>query len=76
MEGWGEALLSEGDAKSASAKFRQAARTAPRWGRLHLKWGEALAKLGKAEEARAQWRLAAGMDLTAPERAELQRVNR
>lgn len=38
---------------------------------LHLKWGEALAAQGKADEARAKWRTAAGMDLTAAERAAL-----
>ena len=52
--GWGEALLAEGDAKAAVAKFADAQRFAPRWGRLHLKWGEAFAKLGKPDEARAQ----------------------
>ena len=68
---WGEALLAQGDAKNAVAKFAEAAKLAPRWGRLHLKWGEALAKLGKADEARAKWRAAAGMDLSAADRAAL-----
>jgi tetratricopeptide (TPR) repeat protein len=71
-EVWGEALLAKGDARAAVRKFAKAAELAPRWGRLHLKWGEALAKLGKTEEARAKWRAAAGMDLTAAERARLQ----
>ena len=72
---WGEALLAGGDAQGAAAKFAEAEKLAPRWGRLHLKWGEALAKLGKAAEAQAKWRAAAGMDLTAAERAELARVS-
>ena len=71
LEVWGEALLAKGDAAGAVAKFAEAAKLAPNWGRLHLKWGEALAKLGKTDEARARWRAAAGMDLTAPERARL-----
>ncbi len=73
---WGETLLLKGDARGAAAKFAQAERFAPKWGRLHLKWGMALARLGKTEEARAHWRLAATLDLSAAERAELQRVTR
>jgi tetratricopeptide (TPR) repeat protein len=71
LEGWGEALLAQGDARAAAAKFAQAARLAPRWGRARVKWGAALAKLGQTAQARAQWRLAAGLDLTPAERAEL-----
>jgi tetratricopeptide (TPR) repeat protein len=71
LEVWGEALLAEGDSRGATGKFAEAAPLAPRWGRLHIKWGEALAKLGKADEAHAQWKAAAGMDLTAAERAAL-----
>jgi tetratricopeptide (TPR) repeat protein len=73
---WGEALLAQGDIRGAGAKFAQADRLFPDWGRLHLKWGEALAKLGKAGAAKAQWRLAATLDLTALERAELMQVAR
>ena len=60
-----------GAAKAALKAYTSAAKLAPRWGLLHLKWGEALAAQGKAEEARAKWRAAAGMDLTAAERARL-----
>jgi tetratricopeptide (TPR) repeat protein len=70
-EGLGEALLAEGDAAGAAGQFEKALKLTPRWGRAHLKWGEALARLGKLAEARAQLRAAAGLDLTAPERAEL-----
>ena len=69
----GEALLKKGDPNAAVAKFAEAARHAPRWGRDHLMWGEALARLGRTDEAKAQWRAAAGMALTAGERAELGR---
>ncbi len=73
-EVWGEALLAKGDAKAAAAKLATSARLTPRWGRAHLKWGQALAKQGKVDEARAKYRLAATMDLTAVERAELAQV--
>ncbi|HET9161315.1 MAG TPA: hypothetical protein VFN88_11950 [Caulobacteraceae bacterium] len=71
---WGEALLAQGDAKGAAAKFAQAAKLSPNWARVHLKWGQALARLGRSEEARAQAKAAAGLDLTADERAELAKV--
>ncbi len=71
-----EALLARGDARAAARRFAAADALSPGWGRLHLKWGQALANLGKADEARAQWKLAAGLDLTAAERAELARVLR
>ena len=70
---WGEALLAQGQARAAEGKFKQADRYAPNWGRNHLKWGEALAKLGKKDAALAQWRIAGGLDLTADERARLNR---
>ena len=74
LEGWGEALLMKGDAAGAAAKFAQAAKLAPQWGRLHLKWGESLAKQGKTVEAQAKWKFAATLDLSAAERAELNRL--
>ena len=74
LEQWGEALMRKGDFGGAAGKFTAADREAPRWGRNHLLWGEALARLGKADQAKAQWRAAAGMDLSAADRAELARV--
>jgi tetratricopeptide (TPR) repeat protein len=71
MEGLGEALTLQGDAAGAVKQFAAANALTPKWGRLHLKWGEALAKLGKRDEAKAQFAMAAGLDLTAAERAEL-----
>ena len=70
-EAAGEALLASGDAVGAAARFGAAAQYAPNWGRLHLKWGEALAGQGRAADARAQFRVAAGLYLSAPDRAEL-----
>jgi hypothetical protein len=74
LEVWGEALLARRDAAGAAKKFEAAAKAAPRWGRLRMKWGEALAKQGRVNEARAQWTLAATLDLTPAERAELAAV--
>jgi Flp pilus assembly protein TadD len=58
----------------ALAKFEAASQLAPNWGRLHLEWGAALIYLGRKNEARAQWNVAAGLDLTASERAKLARL--
>ena len=74
LELWGEALMRKGDYAAAAAKFEQADKYAPRWGRDHLRWGQALAKLGRADAAKAQFAAAAGMDLSAADRAELARV--
>jgi tetratricopeptide (TPR) repeat protein len=68
---WGEALLRKGETRAAIKKFREADKYAPRWGRNHLLWGDALAKLGKPDKAREQWRAAAGMDLSAANRARV-----
>ncbi len=76
IEGRGEALLALGDAKGATAAFAEAAKLTPKWGRLHLKWGRALAKLGRAAEAQTEFRMAATLDLTPAERAELTQVLR
>jgi hypothetical protein len=71
LELWGEALARRGDYAGAAAKYAEADRYAPQWGRNHLMWAEALAKSGKAAEARAQKDAAAGLELTAADRAEL-----
>jgi tetratricopeptide (TPR) repeat protein len=76
LELWAEALAARGDADGAAAKFTEAAREAPFWGRLHVQWAEALAKAGRAGAARAMARTAAGLELTAAERAELAKVAR
>jgi Tfp pilus assembly protein PilF len=60
--------------RQALAKFEQAAKYAPNWGRLHLKWGAALANAGKPQEAKKQFAIAAGLDLVAADRAELDQM--
>ena len=67
----GEALLKLGRAREAEAAFRDAIDLAPRWGGLRLVHGDALAALDKVEAARAAWRAAAGMDLSATDRARV-----
>jgi Flp pilus assembly protein TadD len=59
----------------AVAKFAEAGKYAPNWGRLHLKWGEALLYAGKRDEAKAEFARAATLDLTSSEKSELTRVS-
>jgi tetratricopeptide (TPR) repeat protein len=76
LEGWGEALMMQNRSDLALAKFEQAGKYAPNWGRLHLKWGEALQYIGDKGGAKAQFAAAAGLDLTALERAALSKDER
>jgi hypothetical protein len=55
----------------ALAKFAEAEKYAPNWGRLHLKWGEALWYAGKKDDAKAQFARAALLNLSAADRHEL-----
>ncbi len=71
MELWGEALMMKGDFAAAAARFEAADKAAPRWGRNHLLWGEALLRHGDAAGARNQFQTAAGLDLSAADRAAL-----
>jgi tetratricopeptide (TPR) repeat protein len=75
LEGWGEALMAKNRSDLALAKFTEANKYAPNWGRLHLKWGEALTYAGKPDEAKKQYAIAAGLDLTSAEKAELGRTH-
>jgi tetratricopeptide (TPR) repeat protein len=75
LEMWGEALMAKNRSDLALAKFSEAEKYAPNWGRLHMKWGEALGFAGKKDEAQKQFALAAGLDLTAADRAELTKVS-
>ncbi len=75
LELWGEALIAQNRSDLALAKFAEAARYAPNWGRLHLKWGEALVWLGDKPGAAKQFALAAYLDLSAADKAELSRVS-
>ena len=74
LEAWGEALMAKNRSDLALAKFAEAARYVPNWGRLHLKWGEALLWSGDKPGAAKQFALAAKLDLTADDRAQLTRI--
>ena len=39
----------------ALAKFAEAEKYAPNWGRLHLKWGEALSMRARRMRRRRRW---------------------
>jgi len=73
LEMWGEALVLQNQSGLALKKFEESNKYAPRWGRLHLKWGEALNYAGKTGEAKKQFALAASLDLTPAEQADLHR---
>ena len=64
-------VLRNDEIRAAIRKFKEAEKCAPKWGRNYPLWGDALAKLGKADKAREQWRAAAGMDLSAADRARV-----
>jgi cytochrome c-type biogenesis protein CcmH/NrfG len=68
---WGEALMQKNRSDLALAKFAEADKYAPNWGRLHLKWGEALAYAGRKAEAKAQFAIASGFDLAPSDRSRL-----
>jgi len=74
LEMWGEALMKKNRSDLALAKFTEAGKYAPNWGRLHLKWGEALGYAGRKDEAQKQFGLAAGLDLSNDDKAELAKV--
>jgi hypothetical protein len=57
------------------AKFTEADKYAPNWGRLHLRWGEALRYAGHKDEAQKQFTLAATLDLSAADKSELAKAN-
>ncbi len=63
--------MSQGDHVAAAARFAEADKDAPRWGRNHMLWGEALMLSGHYAEARAQFEAANGMDFSAPDHAAL-----
>jgi tetratricopeptide (TPR) repeat protein len=75
LEGWGEALMKQNHSDRALAKFAEAEKYAPNWGKLHLKWGEALIYAGQKDEAQKQFALAARLDLSSADKAELATVN-
>jgi tetratricopeptide (TPR) repeat protein len=75
LEMWGEALVQKNRSDLALAKFEEANKYAPNWGHLHLKWGEAVAYAGKKDDAKEQFALAAQLDMSAADHAELRRVS-
>ena len=74
LEMWGEALIAKNRSDLALAKFAEANKYAPNWGRLHLKWSEALLWSGDKAGAAKQFAIAAGLDLSAPDKAQLVRM--
>ncbi|HZR36448.1 MAG TPA: hypothetical protein VFA75_13835 [Nevskia sp.] len=73
---WADPYKAEGDAlvrlketSGALDRYAAAGQYAPRWGALHLAWGRAFDALQRRDEARARYQAAAGMDLTAADRA-------
>ena len=75
LEMSGEALMKKNRSDLALAKFTEAEKYAPNWGRLHLKWGEALNYAGHKDDAQKQFAQAAGLDLSAADKAELAKVS-
>jgi hypothetical protein len=67
----GEALMARRDEAGAARAFAQADANAPKWGKNHLMWGEALMLGGRYAEARAQFEAAAGLEMSAADRAAL-----
>jgi Flp pilus assembly protein TadD len=71
---WGETLIAKNRSDLALAKFEEANKYAPNWGRLHLKWGEALLWSGDRIGAQKQFAIASGLDLAPSEGSELTRM--
>lgn len=67
----GDAHMRSGQADQAVGAYRKAVERAPNWGGAHLGLGRALAALGRDRDAAKSYAAAAGMDLTATERAEV-----
>ena len=76
LKHWADLLSLQRNWPEAARRYGQAAERAPRWGALHLAWARALWALGRHDEAREKLRSAAGMDLSARDRALLQRMMR
>lgn len=71
---WGDALYAQGKPNEAAERYALAAERAPRWGRLHMRWAAALWAAGDRRAAREKLGMAAGMDLSAGDRARLRRM--
>jgi hypothetical protein len=68
---WGEALMQENRSDLALAKFEEADKYAPNWGRLHIKWGQALFWAGKLADSKKQIAIAEGLDLPPADKVAL-----
>ena len=67
--GLGDTDAAAGDWRGAGrTAHADAARYAPRWGKLHLKWAAALWNGGRSGEARAKLDAASAMDLSQADR--------
>ena len=71
---WGDALMMQGKPADAARKYADAVKLAPGWGALHLALGRAQAASGRSDKARESFRAAAGLDLDARDRAEVNRL--
>jgi predicted negative regulator of RcsB-dependent stress response len=67
-------LIAKNRSDLALAKFEEANKYAPNWGRMHLKWGEALLWSGDTARARKQFALASRRDMAPADKAELAKV--
>src|SRR5262249_49050297 len=74
LEMWGEALMTKNRSDLALVKFSEANKHAPNWGRLHLEWGKALLWSGDKRGARKQFAIAAGLGMSARDKADLERM--
>jgi len=68
---WGEALIQENRSDLALAKFEEANKYAPNWGRFHLEWGKALVYAGRKDEAKKQFDIASRLDLSRVDKEDL-----
>ena len=71
LELWGEVLARQGDFSAAADKFAAANGFAPQWGRCHLRLAQVLLKLRDSNAARKELMLAATLELSASDKAEL-----
>jgi tetratricopeptide (TPR) repeat protein len=76
LEMWGETLILEKRSDLALAKFAEADKYAPNWGRLHLKWGEALFYAGRKRDSKREIAIAGGLFLPGAEKSELIRTEK
>jgi tetratricopeptide (TPR) repeat protein len=70
----GDALARRGDHRAALRRYEDALERAPRWGAAHLAAGRSLQALGRGDQARARYEQAVQLDLSAADRAAVQRL--